>query len=433
MQNKPKKILIVSSYAPPAIGGPQTFYNLLCQLPPEYYCILTSFYAIDNLSAQKGTWLSGKYIFYDNLKGKKPEPGVVKNTLKETNSTRNFIQKLKFIMKRIPLMREIMGIPVIFLQIGAIVRSGKKAIKETGSEILLGVSDYGPAMLGSYILHKMTKHPLYIFLFDLYRGNFFPFPGELLANLFEKRILKEATVIIVNNEGTKLFYHARYGNEISKKIIIIHNSVFPETYEDLKNIKTKKNNKSPYTILFTGRINWPQLGAIKNLIKAVNEIKDLDLRFVIYSPMPKKFLNSIDIIESEKVKLSFAPPEEMPKIQNEADILFLPLSWNTPSQAIIDTATPGKLTDYLIAGKPILVHAPASSYLVKYAKERNFALSIDEENVELLKAGIKKILTEPIYAEELVKNAQATFFENHDANKNAEKFKKIFFSEHIVN
>jgi len=59
----------------------------------------------------------------------------------------------------------------------------------------------------------------------------------------------------------------------------------------------------------------------------------------------------------------------MSEIQTQADILFLPLSWHTKSQKIIDTATPGKLTDYLISNRPILIYAPASTFLAQYAKK----------------------------------------------------------------
>jgi len=118
----------------------------------------------------------------------------------------------------------------------------------------------------------------------------------------------------------------------------------------------------------------------------------------------------------------------MPIIQSNADILFLPLSWGTKSQAIIDTATPGKLTDYLIAGRPILIHAPASSFLVKYAKENNFAYIVDDENIEKIKEGIKKIVNELKYANMIIDNSRKMFFKNHDANKNREKFNDLFKS-----
>jgi len=54
-----KKVLIISSWAPPAIGGPQNLYNLLRDFPEDSYCLLTSFYNIDNQSAKIGNWLRG--------------------------------------------------------------------------------------------------------------------------------------------------------------------------------------------------------------------------------------------------------------------------------------------------------------------------------------------------------------------------------------
>ncbi|KKU75881.1 MAG: Glycosyl transferase group 1 [Candidatus Nomurabacteria bacterium GW2011_GWB1_47_6] len=422
MSEKTKKILVVSSYAPPSIGGPQMLYNLLKDFPADSYSVLTSYYNIDDISAAKGTWLAGEYVFYDNPKGSKEARKAEAGMADKKRGLSGKVQKLKLIMKRISFVRVLAGMPVILAQVFAIVRSGRKAVKKFQSEIILGISDYGPAVLGSYVLHKITGRPLYLFMFDLYKGNFFPFPGGLLATLFEKKIFKSARLIIVNNEGTRNFYQKFYGEEISKKIVIVHNSIFPETYQSPA--RAAKKNSPPYTILFTGRVNWPQLGAIKNLVEAVNGMDDVI--FKLYSPMPKEHINNIGIFESKKVQFSFAPPQDMPKVQSEADILFLPLSWRTQSQAIIDTATPGKLTDYLIAGKPMLVHAPASSFLVKYATENNFASVVAEENIESLRQAIRKLISDEKFARELVDNAQVTFERNHDANKSAAIFRKIF-------
>ena len=74
----------------------------------------------------------------------------------------------------------------------------------------------------------------------------------------------------------------------------------------------------------------------------------------------------------------------------------------------------------------MLIHAPASTYLAKYARENNFALVVDEENIETLKEGIRKLLLDKDYASALVENARKTFFRNHDANKKAEEFRLLF-------
>jgi glycosyltransferase involved in cell wall biosynthesis len=418
-----KKILVISSYAPPAIGGPQILYNLLKDLPIENYNILTSFYNIDNLSAQKGTWLPCQYFFYDNLK--KTKEDRIKASQMDTADQKksSMLLKLKNLAKRNIIIKNIIGAPIIFIQTFWLIKNGKLVIKQKDSDLLLVISDYGPAMISSYFLSKIIKKPCVVYLFDLYRGNFYPFPGGILANVFEKRLLKNASKIIVTNQGTKDFYINRYGNIFENKFSIIHNSISPEPYLPLIN---PYQSKSPYRIIFTGRINWPQIRSLQNMIKAVNEIDDLDIQFHIYSPNTKDFLNKVGIVENSKIKIATASPTEMPQIQSQADILFLPLSWKTKSQAIIDTATPGKFTDYLIAGRPILIHAPASSYLVKYARDNNIAAIVDNENLQNLKNTIKKIVKDIDFSQEIIKNAQILFFKNHDINKNVDAFRSLF-------
>jgi len=425
MTNAPdfKKILIISSYAPPSVmGAPQNIYNILRDFPKGSYCILTSFYNIDNISAKTGTWLKEKYIFYDNTSAS----GSLKthSEITKERPSRLILNKLKHLVKRLWFLGALGGIFIILSQIIMIIRAGTKAIKKEEIEIMLGFSDYGPTMISTYFLHKITKKPYYIFLFDIYKNNFYPvFPAGFLANIFEPKILKNAEKIIVTNEATLNYYAQIYGEEIRKKITIIYNSTFPKSYLKLH---TEYNPKPPYTILYTGRISWPQIRSLKNLIKALEQINDIDVKLEIYCPNPKDYLKKISIIESKKVKISIAPPQKMPEIQTQADILFLPLSWHTKSQKIIDTATPGKLADYLISNRPILIHAPTSTFLVKYAKENNFALVVDEENIEKLKSAIKTLLSDKTFTKRLIENAKATFFKNHDANKNFKIFENLF-------
>lgn len=417
------KPLIVSSYAPPAIGGPNNLYCLLRDAKPaEFdYTILTSFYNIDPLSAKVGNWLPGAYAFYDRPKATK-EQAQNPEAKDGGGAGRTRIAKLKHLVKRVSFIRALSGIPIIVLQIAAIIRTGKDVIRQKGSEVIVAFSDYGPALIGSYFLHKRTKLPLYLFMFDLYKGNFFPFPGGLLARIFEPKLFKAAAKIIVTNEGTKTFYIKRYGQSVADKIFVIHNAAFGGAYTELA---TTYNPKPPYNILFTGRIYWPQIGALKNLVKAVEQMNDPNFKLKFYCPNPKEYLKRIGL-DSPKIEWSVAAPKEMPAIQSSADILFLPLSWNTKSQEIIDTATPGKLTDYLAAGRPILIHAPASSTLVAYAKQRQFAAVVDTENIQALQDALRRIVSDIPASQKLVMSAKKTFDENHEAKKNAALFLSLF-------
>ena len=413
MDKKQNKILIISSWAPPSIGGPQNLYNLFSQFPDDSYCILTSYYGIDNYSAKNGNWLKGKYYFYDN-------PGFVDSPENRTkisapSAGRDKINKLKLIVKRLNLLKIILGPFLIFGQIFWVVKKGIRVIKKEGVDIILGISDFGPALIGTYIIHKISKKPYILHLYDIYYGNFFPFPGGLLAKFFEKRLFKNAKSIIVTNEGTKEFYEKRYGKDFSK-IDVIYNSVFPDKYLKLH---TPYNPKEPYTIVYTGRIYWPQIESLKNLIKAVDEIKEIKINLDFYVPQPPEYVKSLGF-DLNKIHLKSATPDQMPEIQSRADILFLPLSWHTKSPQIIETATPGKLSDYLISGRPILIHAPSWTSLVRYAKKNDFSYVVDDESIDNLRKGINKILMNPEYAKEMINNARKTFLINHNANKNSE-------------
>lgn len=425
MNNLPKfnkKILILSSWAPPMIGGPQNLYNIFSNINPDFYFILTSF--INNKKNQQnsvsGTPLKGKYCFYDEdvyleQGAKNQESGSVR-----TKNIINLRKSLIFIIKKFPLIGKYLGdfMGVCF----AVLRFIKKAlqiIKDERINLLIGISDEGVALLSTFLIHQISKKPYALYFFDIYKGNFLKWPFGIIAKILEKSLIKNATLVIVTNEGTEKYYKKLYGDEINTTVI--HNSVFAESY---KKTQTTYQPRPPYQIVFTGNLYWPQERSVRNLITAVSGMKDINIRLLLYVPKPPQDL--IDAYKNDpKIKFDVAPQSEMPQIQSEADILFLPFAWNTPSPQIIATASPGKLTDYLASGRPILIHAPPYAYVCKYARQHNFAHIIDEENIALLQDGIKKLVLDPEYSRKLISNAQKIFHQNHDAIKNAELLKKI--------
>lgn len=419
MDDKTRKILIVSAWAPPAIGGPQNMYNLFSQFPNDSYCVLTSYYGIDEYSARNGTWLKGKYIFYDNP-GFSDTPESRPEMSRES-SGRKAIKRLRHAVKKNDILKIILGPFLIFSQIIMIVRAGLRAIGSEKIEVMLGVSDFGPALISTYLLHKISKKPYVLHFYDIYFGNFHPWPGNLLARFFERPLLKNAETVIVTNDGTREFYETRYGKDFAK-FTVIYNAVFPT---ERVPAGPPRDPKEPRTILFTGRIYWAQAESLKNLVKAVDGIRDGKIKLLFYVPQPPEYVRSIGF-DLSKITLASAPPDKMPEIQSKADILFLPLSWHTKSPQIIATATPGKLSDYLASGRPILIHAPAWTTLARYAKENDCALVVDENDVGKLREAIVKLLTDKKLGQKLARNAKNLFAKNHDAKKCILEFRRIF-------
>ncbi len=121
----------------------------------------------------------------------------------------------------------------------------------------------------------------------------------------------------------------------------------------------------------------------------------------------------------------------MPEIQKSADILFVPLSFKTKYPLLIKTSSPGKTYEYLISGRPILIHAPRGSYITEYAKKHNFALVVDEENIEKLKEAIRELCNNKELVTKLVDSAWQTATLNHNDKKNFNKLKHYFYRNKI--
>lgn len=382
-----KKLLILSSWSPPKIGGPQNLYSLLKDIDAKDYCFLTS---VDNFNenVKGGPSLDCQYYFFDSINKK-----VTNNIITKT------IYKIKKICHTIIL--------------------GKNIVKREKINLLIAISDGGFSFLTTIIISILTKRPYILFLFDIYKGNNIA-QNKFFTKTLESIAFKKATKIIVTNEGTKRYYENIY-QEI-KDIEIINNSIVFEPYSNLSPNTNKENGN--INLVFTGNIYWPQESAVEDVLQLVKNNNNLKIDFTIYCPNPPTRIVS-EYKNTPNIKICSAPQAEMPRIQNEADILLLPLSWDTPSPKVIETATPGKLTDYLISGKPILIYAPDYAYITEYGNKFNFAAVVNKRSEEALIEAINKITNNQDYRDNLVNNAKILFHKNHNAALNSLKLQAI--------
>lgn len=114
--------------------------------------------------------------------------------------------------------------------------------------------------------------------------------------------------------------------------------------------------------------------------------------------------------------------DQLPGILAEADILFLPHSFNRTTEAVVRTSLPTKTADYLASGRPILVLAPPYSSLNRYAKAHGFAEVVEQPAPDALAEGIMRIIRSVAYREELCHQARKTFQLNHDLQYQRESF-----------
>jgi glycosyltransferase involved in cell wall biosynthesis len=81
-------------------------------------------------------------------------------------------------------------------------------------------------------------------------------------------------------------------------------------------------------------------------------------------------------------------------VQRRADLLFLPLAFDSPYPVLINTSCPSKMGEYLASGRPVLVHAPAGSFVAWYFKKYECGLVVDEPDPAKLAAAVGRLLTD---------------------------------------
>lgn len=414
-----KKSLIISTYAPPMIGGPMIIYNLFSQFPKNSYSLMVGYSAIKNQPHNNNYWLAGKYFFYDHPRKTKKDMINEDAGLPPKSQNINQINKklwsiINFFINKLLLFKRIDILINLLMQTLIVVKRGINIVKKNNIDILIGISGDGLALISTYLIHKFTKKEYIIYLFDLYKGNKFTPSIKLLSNIIEPLIIKNAKKIIVTNQGTKELYLKRYGN---LQIEIIYNAIFSDKYEQ---INTDFKPSSPFKIIFTGHIYWAQEQSVINLIKAIQLIKDIKINLYLYLPKCPEIIKNLSK-NYKNVIISKVEPEKIPEIQNQADLLFLPLAWETEAPQIIQTATPGKFTDYLISGRPMLIHAPEYSFISQYVKKNNIGLVVDQNNIKILANEIEKFFKNPNSGLEYVKNAQHIFYDKYTVKANANK------------
>ena len=276
----------------------------------------------------------------------------------------------------------------------------------------------GTFLLTAYLAHKITKIPLYLYMFDLFEENKMIGLRRVLAGPIERLAMLSSSNIFVMSEGLQEHYLKKY----NRRTVLLPHPI------DLKDnvVRQKKKivkSEAKYKILLTaGMIYGGHIDAIINLIRAIREMPDME--FHVYTRNTEEYLKRYGINGCNVVYCGYEDSENISIIQKKADILFLPMAFNSPNyKEIIKTASPGKLPEYLVSGTPILVHAPPYAYISWYARKYGWGLMVDKPDPELLKEAILKLISDKKLQQDLIKNAQKTAL-LHDQNRVFGIFKK---------
>ena len=369
------KFALISHVMPPSGSGQSVMLaRLLGGLDPAEYCLISA-----------GTPVAGD-AFSQSL------PGRYYQLPHQTFVNRGFRYGLKFVREAINFL---LGIRARGRRIAEIVEREKcSAIVACSGD----VQDLPAAWLAS----RRTRVPFYAYYFDYYSHQFVAPEKRVLARLVEPLFIRRAVGVITTNEILTDDLRRRYGVDST----VLHLPCDLEEYERLVSdcAENGESRSDEIRIVYTGAIYDAHFNAFRNLLRAIETLRGKDIKVHIYAAQDPAEL-AANGIEGPVVLHNHRPNSEMPCVQRRADILFLALAFNSPYPAIVRTAAPSKLAEYLASGRPILCHAPPDSFISWYFRKYECGVVVDEDDPARLADGIELILGDAQLCQRLIANA----------------------------
>jgi len=384
------KFALVSHILPPSRSGQaMVIYRLLRDLDPDNYCLLSQ------QDCEAGTQQNN---YTERL------PGRYYRLLPEFRIARGYRFGLQWVRIILNSILRVILLPSVVLrgrQIAEIMR------REHCDAVVACTGELWNLPAG-YLASRLVGVPFFPYLFDYYSYQWIEPGARFLAQRLEPILLKGATGIIAPNEFLRDALRRRYGVEAT----VIRNPCDIAEYEALPNDALTMNSDE-IRIVYTGAVYEAQYDAFRNLLAAIELLERPTVKLHLYTAQSPRALDRKGI-SGPVVYHGHQPLSAIPGIQRQADLLFLPLAFNSSYPAeIIRTSAPGKMGEYLAARRPILVHAPPDSFVVWYFRQHECGLVVDQSDPVKLAQAIERSLTDASLRQRLSvrawKRAQSDF------------------------
>jgi glycosyltransferase involved in cell wall biosynthesis len=392
------KLAVVSHILPPSPSGQaMVLYRLLKGLPAESYCLISceDYSRNDRPFSAASSRLAGRYYALT-----KPEPLQI-----------NVMQRLK--------LHKTMIVLNTALLIFDWARQLRDILRKEHCEAIIACTGHPYDLPAASLAGLLTGLPVIPYLFDDYLYQWIGF-DRTLARWFEPSIIKHARSIIVPNEYTQQEYRVRYGVQST----VIHN---PCELPDLGALDAAERMFDDHetAIVYTGSVYHAHYDAFRNLISSLALLKNANARLHIFTAQPEEQLVQNGLSGPQVVYHSHVPQSEVALLLRKADVLFLPLAFDSPIPEVIRTSAPGKIGEYLASGRPILVHAPQDTFITWYFRKHDCGIVVDNNDPMVLTTELARLLSDPKHARDMGIRARARAELDFDVDIAVKQFQHI--------
>ena len=163
--------------------------------------------------------------------------------------------------------------------------------------------------------------------------------------------------------------------------------------------------EGPFTCVYAGSIN--SVGYVQSLQRLSHCIARLQGHLIIYGPADASSLRQMGLEAPHITAGGMVPSSELiARCRDEADVLYVPMSFSPEDRPPMALNFPSKLTDYTAAGLPLVIVGAPESSAVKWACENpGVAEIINSEDEAPLFNALDRIKSNPAHAHRLATEA----------------------------
>jgi glycosyltransferase involved in cell wall biosynthesis len=263
-----------------------------------------------------------------------------------------------------------------------------------------------------YLGARRVGVPFFPYFFDHWSQQSQLGPGRRrFAERVEARLVRSAKTVIVPNEHLARELEESY----AARVAIVRNGclVGPDP-------GAPPAVRDEAAIVYTGAVYAANHDTFRNLLAAI-ELANVDARAHVYTAQSNEELAAAGI-EGALAVHDHLPGADVPAVQRSADVLFLPLAFDSPFPALIRSSNPGKMGEYLASGRPILAHAPPDSFVAEYFRKHECGVLIDRLDPHALADGLERIVGDDGLRRRVARSARERALADYDIRRAREAF-----------
>lgn len=333
-------------------------------------------------------------------------------------------KKLKHLFK---LLGNLTGLsPVIYRLL--ITKELDDWIKTFNPEVLYTFLNHYEQLQFVLDLHVRYKIPFIVHLMD---DHILMMPPQGMLYLYWQKKMNSKFFTLLNKATIRMsicqymsdIYYKRYGLEFTA----YHNPVELNSWLPYSKINWKCSGV--FKILYAGRWGFDNARLLSNLAAVVEQMNkngfniQLDLRLGAISV--SKEIKGLKKLKNTRV-LDYVPHNEMNSIISEYDLLYFPLGFDKKTKKIYSVSMSTKISEYMISGVPILVHAPEYSAYYYYANEGKWGYVLKSKKKNDLINSLVELIQDERLREYLGLRAKSLAIQNHNAEIIRDNFRSEF-------